>query len=471
MEFLIKKIEELTRDRVIQVQQSARSALKVWRKLQNKLEDLDRGKMNYDEADGSGTNRGLKTGDEDEDEAFLLQKFGPGSKPQKGPKAGATPSQTNLEDSLEGLRSDSKSSGILLSINSLTKMNSIQRGFRVYRDNNITERTYLKQKALNFQKKRSGTGGGYIKNIDRYSKANKRPTYNTMWGKLRNQVLKDQIDFTQVRRSRGGRGRPGKGGIRQFRRQVFDAIDREDGVASEGLGVDFEEEDVDGDQAVGVGGGTERSGGRVRSQRLKNEKKGDFEDGVDGDHDNGHGEELRDSIEVNSKANLSKKFNNFDLESSGRERRNVTFGGESERQRRSSGRNQPTNAPEEDDVPLEIEESPKRQNKQNLDSTAKFAGNLDSGTIPERTVEASNSEVESTVLNTVQDTEKSRNSRGVQVEDTRLFPETVIVEEDSAELDQTQQTTETMNLSKNYTPKIDFQNKLQQARNRVRFEE
>jgi hypothetical protein len=40
--------------------------------------------------------------------------------------------------------------------------NSIQRGINAYKKNNIVSKTYLKQKALNYQKKRSGTGGGFI---------------------------------------------------------------------------------------------------------------------------------------------------------------------------------------------------------------------------------------------------------------------------------------------------------------------
>lgn len=58
--------------------------------------------------------------------------------------------------------------------------NSIQRGIDVYRKNNIVSKTYLKQKAHNFQKKRSGTGGGFVKQIDNFSQVHAKKSYNTI---------------------------------------------------------------------------------------------------------------------------------------------------------------------------------------------------------------------------------------------------------------------------------------------------
>jgi hypothetical protein len=78
---------------------------------------------------------------------------------------------------------------------SRNNQNSIQRGISAYRKNNIISKTYLKQKAHNYQKKRSGTGGGFIKKIDNYSKLHAKKSYNTIREKLRQQVLQDKIDF------------------------------------------------------------------------------------------------------------------------------------------------------------------------------------------------------------------------------------------------------------------------------------
>lgn len=176
VEFLIKKLESLSRDRVLKVQLKAKEALKVWKHLEKKLENLDEKKMKFQEID---------------EDQLLKQKFTGKKIPQ------------SLDDSLEKLSIKSKSSSnqILPSINSNTNLNSLQRGINVYKKNNIVEKTYLKQKALNFQKKRSGTGGGYIDKIDRFNKKKKKPTYNTIRERLKQQVLQDKIDFSKLRKS------------------------------------------------------------------------------------------------------------------------------------------------------------------------------------------------------------------------------------------------------------------------------
>lgn len=185
VEFLLRKLEILTRDRVLKVQLKAKEALKVWRALEKKLENLDQRKMH------------LQTDNDKIDEDLLLQqKFNPNG-------------DDGLDDSLEKLsmksrksRSNGSNMDGLPSISSNNNLNSIQRGIDVYKKNNIVEKTYLKQKALNYQKKRSGTGGGYIDKIDKFSKRKKKPTYNTMRERLRQQVLQDKIDFSRLKKNR-----------------------------------------------------------------------------------------------------------------------------------------------------------------------------------------------------------------------------------------------------------------------------
>lgn len=80
--------------------------------------------------------------------------------------------------------------------------NSIQRGIDVYRKNNIVSKTYLKQKAHNYQKKRSGTGGGFVKQIDNFSQVHAKRSYNTIREQLKQQVLQDKIDFQHLNKYR-----------------------------------------------------------------------------------------------------------------------------------------------------------------------------------------------------------------------------------------------------------------------------
>lgn len=45
LEFIIKKLEDLSRDRVLKVQTNAKQALKVWKRLEDNLMRLDRRKL------------------------------------------------------------------------------------------------------------------------------------------------------------------------------------------------------------------------------------------------------------------------------------------------------------------------------------------------------------------------------------------------------------------------------------------
>jgi hypothetical protein len=45
LEFIIKNLENLSRDRVLKVQTAAKQALKVWRRLEDNLMKLDRKKL------------------------------------------------------------------------------------------------------------------------------------------------------------------------------------------------------------------------------------------------------------------------------------------------------------------------------------------------------------------------------------------------------------------------------------------
>lgn len=62
--------------------------------------------------------------------------------------------------------------------------------------NEIKDKTYLKEQAHDFVKKRSGTGGGFIKEIDKKSKGkNPRVCYEKQRERFKEQVMNDRIMF------------------------------------------------------------------------------------------------------------------------------------------------------------------------------------------------------------------------------------------------------------------------------------
>lgn len=187
LEFIIKKLEDLSRDRVLKVQTNAKQALKVWKRLEDNLMRLDRRKLQQ----SSGNNKSRMS--EGQEKALLDKHFGPGAK-----LSDLDSLDVSLEeiDGVEDL--DSNGEPYDSDPSSRNNQNSIQRGIDAYRKNNIISKTFLKQTAHNYQKKRTGTGGGFIKKIDNYSKLHAKKSYNTIREKLRQQVLQDKIDFQKM---------------------------------------------------------------------------------------------------------------------------------------------------------------------------------------------------------------------------------------------------------------------------------
>lgn len=154
IELIIKRIDLLCYNRITRVQLAARRAAKIWKRLRNvyQSEDLKKMEIKYD----------LKN--EDELLALRLEQDSLESRSERSEE----------EDSLE---------------KGYNKQNSIARGLACYKKNNLVEKTYLKQRALNYVKKGSGTGGGFISGLHRGMKSKEKPAFNQIRDELRNQII------------------------------------------------------------------------------------------------------------------------------------------------------------------------------------------------------------------------------------------------------------------------------------------
>ena len=80
----------------------------------------------------------------------------------------------------------------------------ILKGLTNFKEVEITEKTDLKQRAHDFLKKREGSGGGFIKEIDKQTKArlSKNRTYEKQREMFRDQILKDRAYYSKDNRPR-----------------------------------------------------------------------------------------------------------------------------------------------------------------------------------------------------------------------------------------------------------------------------
>ena len=192
-DYVIKRISLLTSDRIVKVQMSARESLRIWKKLEKQYEEIERMKMKvkFDVKDGDRLiEMKLKEDrDRDVDSSVGGNPNGKGRDFSErtgrvGEKYGGERRNLNADDSLEMKTYSSK-------------QNSIARGADVFRSNNIVEKTHLKQRAHNYQKKRSGTGGGFIAEFDRKEKDRKKSSFNEMREKFKQQIMQDKMSFTR----------------------------------------------------------------------------------------------------------------------------------------------------------------------------------------------------------------------------------------------------------------------------------
>lgn len=207
-DFVIRKIQSLTTDRVVKVQMAAREALRVWKKLEQALEEIERMKMRVrfdvkdpDQLIDMKLNQVENPSPRDGEDSFAGDqskpqvKFPPryaGNKPidrSRAAKKSSSPmanarKERNADDSLEA-KSHS------------TNQNSIARGAEVFKSNNLVEKTHLKHRAHNFQKKRTGTGGGFITEFDEQEKNRKKSSFNQMREQFRSQVMQDRLNYSR----------------------------------------------------------------------------------------------------------------------------------------------------------------------------------------------------------------------------------------------------------------------------------
>lgn len=201
-EFLIKRIQDLTKDRIGKVQMSARETLRIWKKVEKVYQELERHKtrVKFDVRDPEKLIEMNLRSNEQMD--FSRGISPPGGSPSKvGDRNGAQkPKKGGRDDSLEmrkppGQQADEKDSYS-------SKTNSIARGAEVFRSNNLVEKTHLKQRAHNFQKKRTGTGGGFITHFDpskSRSKSKKNTCFNDVREQFKEQIMNDRLNFTNQR--------------------------------------------------------------------------------------------------------------------------------------------------------------------------------------------------------------------------------------------------------------------------------
>lgn len=223
---------------------------------------------------------------EGQEDALLDQHFGKNAKKNLSELDSSDFSEEEEDSHPEGnpLSSDPSSRN---------NQNSIQRGIDAYRKNNIARKTYLKQKAHNYQKKRSGTGGGFIKKIDNYSKLHAKKSYNTIREKLRQQVLQDKIDFQKI-------GKYKKRGKWQF--------------------LDEEEEHKRRSRMTSLSKSKSKISKQSRVQKLRSLAQSQKQQELNQSDAEDEDENLEDSVEKMSLKSLSKKFNSIQVDYDGDEK-------------------------------------------------------------------------------------------------------------------------------------------------------
>lgn len=202
-EFLIKRIQDLTKDRVSKVQMSARETLRIWKKVEKVYQEAEKNKtrvkfdvrdpeklieMNLSDARGQANlTRGMSPPGGSHNRNLDQEH---GRKNVKGIR----------DDSLEVRKPNGPDAGDKDSYSS--KSNSIARGAAVFKSNNLVEKTHLKQRAHNFQKKRTGTGGGFITHYDpsrSRSHSKKKTCFNDVREQFKEQIMNDKLNFTNQR--------------------------------------------------------------------------------------------------------------------------------------------------------------------------------------------------------------------------------------------------------------------------------
>jgi hypothetical protein len=172
-DFVIKRISALTADRISKVQMSAREALRIWKKLQKQYDDIEKKKMR------------VKFQVHDNDKLVQMN-MDDSLEDNPGEPQPEQPSKQLADDSLEERTFSSK-------------QNSIARGADVFKSNNLVEKTHLKQRAHNFVKKRTGTGGGFITEFDQKEKDRKKSSFNVMRENFKSQVYQDKMNYSRKR--------------------------------------------------------------------------------------------------------------------------------------------------------------------------------------------------------------------------------------------------------------------------------
>lgn len=208
-EFVIKRIVKLTTDRIVKVQMSARETLRIWKQMEKQYEEIDKQKtrvkfdikdpqrllqMNLEDSllnsqEGSlrqglpEINSRLNRGGEEAPKAPEMTKSQPRIRPQPQVQPRRSMVQNKPHDDSLEMKTFS------------SNQNSIARGQEVFKSNNLVEKTYLKQRAHNFQRKRTGTGGGFISEYDKKSKSRNKTSFNEMRKEFKQQVLRDRMQF------------------------------------------------------------------------------------------------------------------------------------------------------------------------------------------------------------------------------------------------------------------------------------
>ena len=212
-ELILSKLKYLSIDRILRVQMAAKSALKRWQRLHVRIQNLDKDSMDL-----------MDPNDLKNEESLILKKIKKSN--PKNPK--------NSEDSNQN--SDK---------GTFTKMNSIQRGIDCFIENNLIDKTYHKQNAHNFVKKRSGIGGGFVKHIDNYKAHAGKPSFNVIREQLKRRIMNGNITV----REDGSvhiEGEDSDSEIEQKQKMVKSQIQEE----SEEYEDEEEEEDEEGDQYI-----------------------------------------------------------------------------------------------------------------------------------------------------------------------------------------------------------------------------
>jgi hypothetical protein len=231
---LLKTLNDLTKDRILKVQTAAKESLKRWHYFQKMNDEKEVGKMKK-EFDGDadellkmrlGESVGLLGSGE-----IVQSKVTGGaglrreaSKKSKNFMSGLGGS--SVQDSLEfgmvdknrriqkNFTHDSNSPGkyknyknyknhLYENPNDDSLDRALVKGLSNYKEVQLTEKTDLKQRAHDFLQKRTGSGGGFIKDIDiSTNKRNARPCYERQREHFKDQIMRDRVTFSRQRRGK-----------------------------------------------------------------------------------------------------------------------------------------------------------------------------------------------------------------------------------------------------------------------------